>query len=163
MLHSKLTVRYRPRTNYPNIYQECHWELPVIFDLNVDIVDKIDSWDWREKLMNNARISSQHCQYLRKDWEDQWSCAITTHGLTPSKSRCVVPPIWKPWPLTKDSPSFSHTSLHQSRNHILFIGAQEPSAVSNANSGDELGMLVLDNRWCSNAEIVLHSHVELDM
>jgi len=45
---------------------------PVRRFLKVDIVVKIELWDWKEKLMNKLRISSHFCQYLRKAWELKW-------------------------------------------------------------------------------------------
>ena len=55
-------------------------------DLNVDIISSIDEWDSREKPLNNGRISSQWCQYVRKAFEVQWPW-IMTIGSTPRRSR----------------------------------------------------------------------------
>jgi len=113
--------------------------------------------------MNRARISSKQCQYPRNAWEDQQPWAMTTHGSVLSSRRCVVPPIRKPWPLTEVRPSLAHILLQCSKNHILFIGAQVLSDVSNANKGEDAGMLVLEERWCLKAEIALQLHLESDM
>jgi len=65
--------------------------------------------------------------------------------------------------LTDVRPSLAHISLQQSKNHILFIGAQVLSDVLNVNKGEDVGMLVLEERWCSKAEIAPQLHLKSDM
>ena len=122
----------------------------------------MDSCDWKEKPMKSVRISSHLRQYPRKDCELQRPCVMTTQGSTLSRSRCVVPPIRNPCPLTEVRPSWAQASLHRSRNHFLFIGAHEPSDVSNAKRGVVDGIIELDDRWCLKAAIELQSQVESD-
>src|SRR5882724_8810456 len=97
--------------------------------------------------MKSARISSHRCQYPRKDWELHRPCAMTTQGSTPRSKRCVVPPIRNPWPLIDERPSFAQTSLHRSRNHVLFIGAHDPSDVSKVKRGAVEGTSELEDMW----------------
>ena len=85
---------------------------------------------------------------------------MTIHGSMPSRSKWVVPLIWKLCPFIEDKPSFSQTALHLARNQVHFIGAHWPSANSNVKSGAVSGMDVFDERWCSRADVALHEHVE---
>ena len=132
----------------------------VSFALKFFMVERIESCHWKEKLMERLKTSSQQCQYVRKAWELQWPWTMTTHGSTPIKSRWVVPPTWKLWPLTDVRPSASHIELQQSIIQDHHIGDHVSMPVSKANRGVELGMDLLEERWCSKAVVALHWHVE---
>ena len=157
-LCSKLTVGYGPRLTPPNCKGKQLMRCELQFKSNY-----IDSWDWNEKLMNSMRISLHQCQYPRYDWELQNPCAMTTQGSTPRSKRCVVPPIWNPWPLTDERTSFSQTSLQWSRNQVLFICAQDPSDVSKVKRGTVVGTAKLEDMWCSKEAVALQLQVESDM
>jgi len=132
----------------------------VSFSLKFFMVEWIDSCDWKEKPMKRLKTSSQQHQYLKKAWELQWPWTMTTHGSTPIKSRWVVPPTWKLWPLTDVRPSASHIALQWSINQDHHIGDHVSMPVSKANRGVELGMDLLEERWCLKAVVALHWHVE---
>jgi len=110
--------------------------------------------------MKRHKISSHLCQYEGKAWELHQPWTMTTHGSTPSSNRWVVPPIQKPWPLTDVNLSFSQMALHLAMNHECFIGAHWPFTVSKVKRGADLGIAMLEDKWCSRVEVALHGQVE---
>jgi len=50
--------------------------------------------------------------------------------------------------------------LQQARNHDCLIGDHVSIPVLNVNRGVESGIILLEDRWCSKAIMVLHWHVE---
>ena len=77
-------------------------------------------------------------------------------GSTPNRSKCVVPPIQKLWPVKGDMLLDFHTSLHLEMNQFLFMGMKEPSSVSKPNRWPETGALLLLFKWFEKAHCVLH-------
>src|SRR5882672_5601832 len=100
---------------------------------------RIEDLEDCEKPMNIGIISSQDRQYSKNavDFHRPWT--MTIKGSTPIRSRWVVPPIRKLWPVRVCSPAPLQTSLHLLKNQLLFIGANEPDSVSKVNMWAEEG------------------------
>ncbi len=75
----------------------------------------------------------------------------TVSGETPVSKSSVAPPGLELWPWMWLQFKGIQISWHLSRNHCLTMGAQEPSAVQNVNSGALSGVFLLDVRYAQSA------------